>query len=77
MNKTKVPCPACGSREVGVIDSRSWEDANERRRRRECSGCGHRWTTIEVPIADLQRLQHKARLVAWFVEHVKLEEDET
>ena len=70
MNKLKVPCPSCGSRDVGVIDSRSWEDLQERRRRRECDACGHRWTTVEVPIDELQRIKRKARLADKFVEQL-------
>lgn len=37
----------CGSEETRVVDSRSAEDGNAIRRRRECEGCQHRFTTFE------------------------------
>jgi len=40
-----VKCPYCGSRESGVIDSRSVDDGV--RRRRKCLGCNARFTTYE------------------------------
>jgi transcriptional repressor NrdR len=41
-------CPYCGKADSRVIDSRSAEDGNTIRRRRECTGCGRRFTTYEV-----------------------------
>lgn len=40
-------CIYCGCEESRVIDSRSTEDGNSIRRRRECEGCGRRFTTYE------------------------------
>lgn len=39
-------CPVCGNAVSKVIDSRPTE--SEIRRRRECLGCGRRFTTFEV-----------------------------
>ncbi len=41
-------CPFCGNEDSRVIDSRSVEDGNSIRRRRECSTCGRRFTTYET-----------------------------
>lgn len=40
-------CPVCGFEESKVVDSRSAEDGNAIRRRRECLGCRYRFTTYE------------------------------
>ncbi|HHW41534.1 MAG TPA: transcriptional regulator NrdR [Syntrophomonadaceae bacterium] len=40
-------CPYCKKGESRVLDSRSVEDGNEIRRRRECLLCGRRFTTYE------------------------------
>ena len=40
-------CPFCGCVETQVKDSRTTEDANAIRRRRECPECGSRFTTFE------------------------------
>jgi transcriptional repressor NrdR len=42
-----VRCPYCGTEEDKVVDSRLAEDARAIRRRRECLGCGRRYTTFE------------------------------
>jgi transcriptional repressor NrdR len=42
-------CPFCGSRETRVLDKRDSEDVALTRRRRECQGCGGRFTTFERP----------------------------
>lgn len=42
-----MKCPVCGYEESKVIDSRPVED-NSIRRRRECLGCGYRFTTYEA-----------------------------
>jgi transcriptional regulator NrdR family protein len=39
-------CPACGGTDVKVTDSRPTN--GPLRRRRECGGCGKRWTTYEI-----------------------------
>lgn len=40
-------CPKCGGLEDKVIDSRSSREGTTIRRRRECLGCNHRYTTYE------------------------------
>lgn len=40
-------CPACGSFDDKVVDSRQAEDGQSIRRRRECLGCTGRFTTFE------------------------------
>lgn len=40
-------CPQCGERETRVVDSRDLQDQATIRRRRECAGCGARFTTYE------------------------------
>ncbi len=52
-------CPACGSQDSRVLDSRPVEDGASIKRRRECPSCGKRFTTYEVvdnvPISVLKR----------------------
>jgi transcriptional repressor NrdR len=40
-------CPSCGHPEDRVVDSRESQDGQATRRRRECLGCGRRFTTYE------------------------------
>jgi len=40
-------CPFCGSKEDKVLDSRESPDGETIKRRRECKGCGRRYTTFE------------------------------
>lgn len=42
-----MKCPACGNQEDKVLESRSLQDFEITRRRRECIGCGYRFTTHE------------------------------
>ena len=43
-----MKCMFCNAEESKVIDSRSVEETNAIRRRRECLGCGKRFTTYET-----------------------------
>jgi len=43
-----MKCPYCPSENSKVLDSRSTEDTNAIRRRRECLNCGKRFTTYET-----------------------------
>ena len=43
-----MKCPYCSCEESKVIDSRSADDGERIRRRRECVQCGKRFTTYEV-----------------------------
>ena len=52
-------CPACGSLDNQVTDTRP--SAIGRRRRRKCKLCSTRWTTFEVPV-ELARDVAKARI---------------
>lgn len=40
-------CPKCGNATTRVIDSRMQDVTNAIKRRRECIGCGYRFTTFE------------------------------
>ena len=42
-----MECSFCGKIETGVIDSRLTKERTAIRRRRQCSGCGGRFTTYE------------------------------
>jgi transcriptional repressor NrdR len=44
---TGVRCPVCSSLDDKVVDSRQADDGGAIRRRRECLGCGRRFTTFE------------------------------
>ncbi len=54
-----MKCPYCGFEESKVIDSRSADDGERIRRRRECLRCAKRFTTHEVietvPIMVIKR----------------------
>jgi len=43
-----MKCPYCTSENSKVLDSRSNDDTNSIRRRRECLNCGKRFTTYET-----------------------------
>jgi len=43
-----MKCPFCNKPDSRVIDSRSSDEGRSIRRRRECSGCGKRFTTYEM-----------------------------
>lgn len=42
-----MKCPKCGQSGDKVLDSRTAREGAAIRRRRECLGCGHRFTTYE------------------------------
>ena len=47
-----MKCPVCSQQNSRVLESREVEEGGSMRRRRECSGCKHRFTTyerLEVP----------------------------
>ena len=54
-----VRCPACSSLDDKVVDSRVADDGAAIRRRRECLGCGRRFTTFErleeMPLVVVKR----------------------
>lgn len=47
MYREGVRCPFCSADDDRVVDSRLAEDGVAIRRRRECAGCGQRYTTFE------------------------------
>ncbi|NGX50749.1 MAG: Transcriptional repressor NrdR [Chlamydiae bacterium] len=49
-----MKCPFCGDEESKVTDSRSANDTNAIRRRRECLSCECRFTTFETVDISLQ-----------------------
>ena len=49
-------CPKCGCQDDKVIDSRGSREGATIRRRRECTGCGQRFTTYE-------EIEHEGLLV--------------
>jgi transcriptional repressor NrdR len=52
-------CPYCGSDSTGVVDTRDAGDAV--RRRRECGGCGNRFTTYERAETNVTVLKRDGR----------------
>jgi transcriptional repressor NrdR len=54
-----VRCPSCAAVDDKVVDSRGTDDGTAIRRRRECLGCGRRFTTFErledVPLLVVKR----------------------
>ncbi len=54
-----MKCPFCGHEEDKVVDSRSSREGKAIRRRRECLGCGERFTTYEylekIPLMVVKR----------------------
>ncbi len=54
-----MKCIYCGHEESKVLDSRSTDETNSIRRRRECLNCGRRFTTYEtvetVPILVVKK----------------------
>ncbi len=55
-------CPFCGNEDTQVKDSRPTEDNSAIRRRRQCPGCGARFTTFErVHLRELTVLKKSGR----------------
>jgi len=56
-------CPACGSFDDKVVDSRQADDGTSIRRRRACIDCGRRFTTFErveeLPLLVVKRSGHR------------------
>lgn len=47
-------CPNCKSNQTFIVDSRAC--GNSTRRRRECEGCGERWSTLEISVEEHLKL---------------------
>lgn len=56
---TRSYCPKCGSDRTITKDVQQ-QDGNIRRRR-ECNACGWRYTTMEVPLDEFNRLRYHER----------------
>ena len=57
-------CPFCSSEDTQVKDSRSAEDGNAVRRRRECNSCSARFTTFErVQLRELSVVKNSGEKV--------------
>ena len=57
-------CPFCGHEDTQVKDSRPSEDGSSIRRRRQCTGCNQRFTTVErVQLRELTVLKADGRRV--------------
>jgi transcriptional repressor NrdR len=54
-------CPFCSSKETKVNDSRLSGEGRQVRRRRECLGCGERFTTFETAELVMPRLIKRDR----------------
>ncbi len=55
-------CPFCGHEDSQVKDSRPTEDGASIRRRRQCEGCGARFTTFErIQLRELTVLKSEGR----------------
>jgi transcriptional repressor NrdR len=62
-------CPFCGHEDTQVKDSRPAEDAAAIRRRRFCTSCGQRFTTVErVQLRELTVVKSDKRRVAFDAE---------
>lgn len=51
-------CPICKSYQLRTVDSRPYDD--QVRRRRECTDCGIRFNTIEIPLDEYKQYRAKA-----------------
>ncbi|WP_194844251.1 transcriptional regulator NrdR [Candidatus Clavichlamydia salmonicola] len=56
-----MKCPFCRHENLKVTDSRNAAEANAIRRRRECLGCGRRFTTFEMIELSVQVLKKDGR----------------
>jgi transcriptional regulator NrdR family protein len=50
-----MSCPLCHHDEDHVIRSKERNDTVHRVR--QCDRCGHRWQTVELPVADVERIR--------------------
>src|SRR5271170_7952953 len=59
-------CPFCGHEDTQVKDSRPADDGAAIRRRRFCTSCGQRFTTVErVQLRELTVIKSDGRRVAF------------
>ena len=53
-----MKCPQCSYHKSSVLESRG--SFGNKRRRRECHSCEHRWTTVEIESNEYSRLKKLA-----------------
>ena len=67
-----MKCLYCSCTESKVVDSRSSDDARTIRRRRECVGCGRRFTTYEtIEVTPVLVVKNNGTRQAFNAEKVK------
>lgn len=59
-----MQCPVCGN-PTSVIDSRKKENNTLTVRRRGCSVCHHRFSTVEMIVEDMSEVREKAKMKAF------------
>ncbi|MNV50631.1 transcriptional regulator NrdR [compost metagenome] len=59
-----MKCPACTSTEQRVLSTRPGE--SKITRLRCCDACGHRWTTAEIDVKNLSRMESAMAAVRTF-----------
>ena len=65
-------CQYCNSSDSKVIDSRPVDESNSIRRRRECLGCGRRFTTYEkIEMMPLMVVKRDGRREAFDLQKIK------
>lgn len=65
-------CPSCSSRELKVLDSRPFFELNQVKRRRQCSCCEYRFTTVEtIEIGMPKVIKRSGALAEFDVEKVR------
>lgn len=65
-------CPYCNHEETKVNDSRESKDHSFIKRRRECLGCGKRFTTVEkVQKLDLEVVKSKGEVEEFNLQKIK------
>lgn len=52
--ETNYQCKQCGSAKVFTVDSRPANRPGWRRRRKHCNDCDAKWSTVELPIEDIE-----------------------
>jgi transcriptional regulator NrdR family protein len=67
----QLACPACGGHQLAVVNTRKSNGHGAIRRRRKCTTCGYRYSTIEISEAVFKSLVksdtlsgHRAQLKA-------------
>lgn len=67
-----MKCPFCGKIDSQVLESRTVEDGDSIRRRRECGKCGKRFTTLEkIKGSVLWVIKKDGRRELWDREKIK------